>query len=109
MDTKAPILRPKEPLSSIAQSQYYGVVKIDGEKDEYAAEFPKFVVDNYAKTSFTLSPYHSSNKNKVVLRDGINDEYLAGQIYAYVARVLYGNEGIAATVATAKLESSTAT
>jgi hypothetical protein len=109
LDIKAPLMRPADPLASITHSKYYGVVKIDGEKDEYATEFPKFVVDNHAKSSFKLSPYYSSNRNKVVLRDGIVNEYLAGQIYAYVAKVLYGKEGVAATVAPMTMDSSKGT
>lgn len=94
---KAPFLR-HEDQKSILGSKYYGVVQADPTKNDFAVEFPMFVVDDdrFSKTAFDLPPCCTSRGNKVILMAGIESEYLAGQIYVYVIRVLYGSQGVTA-------------
>ena len=35
-----------------------------------------------------------SRGTRVILRADLNDEYVAGQIYAYLIRILYGEKGV---------------
>ena len=78
------------------QSKYYGVVKPDNSVNNYALEFPMLIVKDHKTESFSLPSCYRSRGKKIILKSGIENEYLAGQIYAFIIRVLYGNEGVKA-------------
>ena len=78
------------------QSQYFGVIKVDTDINEFAVEFPKLIIEKCLENSFQLPSCCRDGGNHVILRAGITSEYLAGQFYTYVIRILYGNGGVKA-------------
>ena len=76
------------------QSKYCGVVQIDPHQDVYSVEFPMILVENYSKMTFQLPTCSTAGGREIILKSGISDEYLAGQVYAFVIRVLYGEKGV---------------
>ena len=91
---QAPFIRPESAKTENFHSKYYGVVKIDPNKDEYSVEFPRLVVEDYTKKPFQLPSCCTAGEKEIILMSGIYNEYLAGQFYSFVIRVLYGEEGV---------------
>ena len=89
----APFQRPN--TLSPRQSRYFGVIKADVNKNEFAVEFPVLNIEKCSEDPFRLPQCCTTGGGKVViLKTGIDKEYYAGQIYAFVIRILYGNEAI---------------
>ena len=98
----APFDRPEgtnSPMSKIQGSpktKYFGVVRIDANKNEFAVEFPMFIIEKLTEVPFVLPNCCVTGGKQVTLRRGFQNEYLAGQFYAFVIKVLYGNESVKA-------------
>jgi hypothetical protein len=63
--------------------------------NQIGVEFPLFLLDSYNKESFELPPCCIVDGKKIIIRASMNNEVLAGKLYAYMIRILYGEEGIA--------------
>lgn len=102
----APFQRPDNLNSS--QSHYFGVIKSDPDKGEFAVEFPILNIDKCAEVPFCLPNCCTSGGKAVMLKTGISNEHYAGQFYAFVIRILYGGEAIKSIHQTYTLENAVA-
>ena len=91
LDT-APFKRPDNVNTS--QSRYSGVIKDNAEKGQFAVEFPSLNIEKCAEVPFCLPKCCTTRGKLVIIKREIDNEYYAGQFYAYVIRILYGNEAI---------------
>lgn len=58
------------------------------------------MVEKCREDSFKLPPCCTTGGKKVILRADLDNEYTAGQLYAYVIRVLFGEEGMKIALST---------
>ena len=88
-----PFLRPGG-VEQDTQSQYVGVFKVDTDHNLFGIDFPLLNIDKCTMDSFTLPPCCTTGGTRIVLRTDLENEYVAGQLYAYVIRILYGDDGV---------------
>lgn len=64
----APFPRHKDANSSKSnvQSKYYGVIKVDINKNEFAVEFPMLVIEKRTEAPFQLPTCCTSNGKQVM-------------------------------------------
>ncbi len=75
--------------------QYSGIFKVNAnDKKSYGIHFPLLDIDKCTEDSFTLPSCFTAKGKRVIVRADLDDEYVAGQLYAYIIRVLYGEEGV---------------
>ena len=60
----------------------------------YGIHFPVLNIDACTEDSFVLPSCCVTMGTKIVLRADIHSENLAAQLYAYIIRILYGEEGV---------------
>jgi len=91
---ETPFLRPGETINP-TQSRYFGVIKAGADKEDFAIEFPILDIEKCSEVPFCLPKCCTTGDGKmVILRAGIENEYCAGQYYAFIIRILYGNQSI---------------
>ena len=91
-----PFLRSgfNESNNSNITCQYVGVFKVNSDKNFFGIDFPLLKIEKCREDLFSLPPCCRTRGSRIILRADLDSEYVAGQLYAYVIRVLYGQEGV---------------
>ncbi len=93
---ETPFLRSRETMqkysngSDTKPSRFIGVFRVVGEESSYAVAIPEFRVDCPKPPKAATV----NNGHLCLLRVGIETEQIAGQLFAYMYRVLYGTQAL---------------
>jgi len=79
-------------VENISHSKYFGVTRWKDNK--YAVELPTLNVDKVIEVPFNLPRCYTTGNKPILIRADLDNEYEAGQLYAFLIRILYGREGV---------------
>ena len=99
---KAPFTRPFTDIMKVSKeggppplSRFYGVVKFDNITNEFATECPLFTMKGVKETQhLNTIPNSLFARGQQVLLRACLDEFVAGQLYTFVVRLLYGKAAV---------------
>ncbi len=101
---EVPLLRSSQAIQQCSNgsdtnpSRFVGVFRVVGEESNYAVGIPEFRVD------YLMPPQAATvnNGQLCLLRVGIKEEKTAGQLFAYMYRVLYGTKALSVALKDSK-------
>jgi len=95
----APLLRPYSEVVVTSETgappppRFYGLVRHDYAISRFAIECPQLIAFGRESKTFSLPPSIKARGELVLLRADM-DEFVAGQLYVFVLRLLYGKKEV---------------